>query len=502
MKKNKLFVSLLAAGMLAISPAMADDVVKITTNKQAGETVTLQVNQLGSGSTVDWGNGPVKIAATDEDQLTLTGELAGSTITISSTSKLRTLICDGIGATAIDITSAPNLMSLYCQNNALTTLDLSTCAALTDLNCENNELTRLTISASKNEKLQNLNVAGNKLTSSFSFSGADLQHINVSKNAITGLTLSSNAKLDVVKCTENALTSLTVSAPTLTAIMCGDNKLTSLSINGEVTGLRQVFAENNKIGSLNVSKATGLKYIAVENNELTTVTLPENSLLYTMTCQNNKLTYKSLPVKRAVTNITYLPQDASTQTIDIKGKLNNKRIDGTRYYYLINGTKTELRATELPYVLDLRDYTDGVSVNFLKENGEKLTSDDIITINNAKYEGYIVFANVQDGPINGEITPTYYPELKIKTSPSFYIVESEEDLANRVTAGINDITIGKNGLSVNGSHGVLTLASEATTSVKVYSSAGQLVWQGNVQGTTTVNLSTGVYIVNGKKVVL
>ena len=45
MKKNKLFVSLLAAGMLVISPAMADDVVKISTNKQAGETVTLQVNQ-------------------------------------------------------------------------------------------------------------------------------------------------------------------------------------------------------------------------------------------------------------------------------------------------------------------------------------------------------------------------------------------------------------------------------------------------------------------------
>ena len=44
MKKNKLFVSLLAAGMLAISPAMADDVVKLTTSKTAGETVSLQIN--------------------------------------------------------------------------------------------------------------------------------------------------------------------------------------------------------------------------------------------------------------------------------------------------------------------------------------------------------------------------------------------------------------------------------------------------------------------------
>ena len=484
MKKNKLFVSLLAAGMLAISPAMADDVVKITTNKQAGETVTLQVNQLGSGSTVDWGNGPVEITATDEDQLTLTGELAGSTITISSTSKLRTLICDGIGATAIDLTGAPNLMSLYCQNNAIASLDLSACSVLTDLNCENNVLSKLTISASKNANLQNLNIAGNKLTSSFSFSGSDLQHINVSKNAITGLSLSSNSKLDVVKCSENALTSLSVNAPSLTAIMCGDNKLTSLSIGGEVSGLRQVFAENNKIGSLNVSKALGLKYIAVENNELTSVKLPENSTLY------------------AMTNIKYLPQDASAQTIDIKGKLNNKRIDGTRYYYLIKGTKSELRATALPYVLDMRDYTDGVSVNFVNQSGDNVADDDIITINNSKYAGYFVFANAQKEIINGEIVPTYYPELKIRTSPSFYVVDSEEDLVNRVTAGINDIIVGKNALVVNGAQGVLTLASEDSTPVKVYTSAGQLVWQGNVQGTTTISLSTGVYIVNGKKVVL
>lgn len=103
---------------------------------------------------------------------------------------------------------------------------------------------------------------------------------------------------------------------------------------------------------------------------------------------------------------------------------------------------------------------------------------------------------------NGEIVPTYYPELKIRTSPSFYVVDSEEDLVNRVTAGINDITVGKNALVVNGTQGVLTLASEDSTPVKVYTSAGQLVWQGNVQGTTTISLSTGVYIVNGKKVVL
>ena len=96
MKKNKLFVSLLASGMLAISPVMADDVVTLSTSKKVGETVTLQLNQLKHGATVDWGNGtPVTIAKTNEEVLTIPGTVAGSTITITTPSKLETLICDG-----------------------------------------------------------------------------------------------------------------------------------------------------------------------------------------------------------------------------------------------------------------------------------------------------------------------------------------------------------------------------------------------------------------------
>lgn len=77
MKKNKLFVSLLASGMLAISPAMAQDVVSFTTSKQIGETVTLQVNQPSSGSIqVDWGDGvPVTVNSSEDDLLTITGVL-------------------------------------------------------------------------------------------------------------------------------------------------------------------------------------------------------------------------------------------------------------------------------------------------------------------------------------------------------------------------------------------------------------------------------------------
>lgn len=500
MKKNKLFVSLLAAGMLVISPAMADDVVKISTNKQAGETVTLQVNQLGSGATVDWGNGPVEITATDDDNLTLTGKLASSTITITTPSKLRTLICDGIGATAIDITGAPNLQSLYCQNNAITALDLSTCPALTDLNCENNQLSKIALSSSVNAKLQNLNLAGNQLSSSFSFSGANLQHLNVSRNKITSLSLNSNGNLDVLKCAENKLTSLTTASEELSVVMCGDNELTALNVNGYVTQLRQLFAENNKMTRLNVAKATKLKYLAVENNELSSISLSEDPSFYAFTCQNNKLTYQYLPTANEVTNIKYLPQDKDALKVDISSMLRSKRINGTRYYYLLTATNSDYRKLVLPYVLDLTAYRDGASFVFLNNAGEQVNEDDIIAKSSSTYAGYVAFKTPQSG-IHVEMQPKYYPELAMTATPSFYVVKSDDDLASAVT-GIGEVVNTNNDLNVKGANGVLTLSAATSTAVKVYGAAGNLVWQGIVEGVQQVNLTTGVYVVNGKKVIL
>ena len=59
-----------------------------------------------------------------------------------------------------------------------------------------------------------------------------------------------------------------------------------------------------------------------------------------------------------------------------------------------------------------------------------------------------------------------------------------------------------NDLNVKGANGVLTLSAATPTAVKVYGAAGNLVWQGIVEGVQQVNLTTGVYVVNGKKVIL
>ena len=80
------------------------------------------------------------------------------------------------------------------------------------------------------------------------------------------------------------------------------------------------------------------------------------------------------------------------------------------------------------------------------------------------------------------------------------VVESADD----VISGINDVVNTAEGksLGVSAANGALTLTSASAQPVQVFSTEGRLVWKGIVEGTQTVQLGTGVYIVNGKKVIL
>ena len=528
MKKNQLFVSLLTAGMLAISPVMADDVVTLTTSKQAGETVTLQLNQLKHGATVDWGNGtPVTINQTDEDILTITGTLAGSTITITTPSKLETLICEGQGLTAINVTGAPNLRSLYCQNNEISTLNLASNAKLTDLNCANNNLRTLKINETQNPLLENVNIADNKLknnagnmtSTSFSIKTETLQQLNISNNSIGSVSLLSNPNLDVVKCVGNNISSLITKSDSISAIMCGDNKISTLTINGTKENLRQLFAENNKIATLDVSTAEQLKYIAVENNGvLKTVKLfnyPSSNKLYAYTCGGNNLTFASLPQKLRVQNISYLPQEG---TVNINSKLLKVTKSGTTCYYLYRcpssadyTTEFNANQTTPKYLLKLADWaTDGNGQTYTVKFAYKGTSFDsegniyetiaknaMVIKSASKYAGIVAFLQTQKDAY-AEITSTNYPDLTLQTT-HFSIVDNPND----IVTGIDDAVVSTdNALEVSGSHGTLSLHAAKAQNVSVYSTQGKLMWRGVVEGNVTLQLTTGVYIVNGQKVVL
>lgn len=514
MKKNKLFVSMLAAGLLSLAPAHAEDVVKLTTGKAIGETVSLQVNQLKSGVIVDWGDGqPVTYAQTEDDNLVISGELKGTTITISSDSKLRTLICEGLELTALDLTAAPNLNSLYCQNNNLETLDLSQNAELTDLNCSNNKLSQLRVTTTANPNLENLNIADNGMTTlgsstTFSLALSSLQHLDLSNNAFKRLTISgSNKNLDVLKCANNELsgTLSIASIDELSVLMCGNNSLATLTMKTNMPALRQVFAENNQLKRINLSGAKDLHYAAVENNQISEVLFPERLKFYAFTCGNNLLSFSSLPRRSYVENISYLPQP---EVVDITSALHSKTIEGNNAYYaLVAPSRNDAR--EEPYLIDLTDWlydgSGGKTVDFAymgkaagSEEFTEISKSDLYTANSTAYYGKVAFYKPFE-EVYVHLSSEDYPDL-VQTTTHFTVVNSEDEVT-----GIDDVVVDnrENGLTVKPGHGSLQLSASKQQQVRVYSSAGQLVWQGTVDASaTTVQLPSGVYVVNGQKVVL
>lgn len=513
MKKNQLFVSLLAAGMLAISPAMADDMVRFTTNKSIGETIILKLNQTDSDVKVDWGDGNLtKYEPTTDKLLTVEGKVAGTDITISSSAGIETLICSNAGITKLDVSGASSLRSLYCQNNEIDTLNVTSLKGLTDLNCSNNKIVSFTMTEATNPNMETLNISGNKIAgnrgdkkTTFGYSSPTLHYLNISNNEFTGsVSLGGSVNLDVVKAVGNHLTSIAAKCDSISVVMCGDNKINTLAFNANKPSLRQVFAENNALTTLNVSSAPQLQYVAVDNNKLTSVTLPTGSI-YAYTCSNNKLAFNSLPDPNSVDHFVYAPQ---AEELSIHKKLNSmydKTTQKTIYYLLTNTDRQQFKKGKAPYTLNLRDYVlnaagsaSGITVELMDASATpetEIAKTDLFTMNGSSYVGMYSFKK-PFSKVYAKITSSDFPELTLKTS-SFMVVEKEEDVT-----GIGNVAVANNALTVEATKGAVVLTSGAPCVVRIYSIDGKQVWQGSVNGTQTVNLATGNYFVNGKKVVL
>lgn len=325
-------------------------------------------------------------------------------------------------------------------------------------------------------------------------------HLNISGNAYTGVNLNSNTNLDVLKCAETSVKSVATTSNAISVIMCGNSAVSSMTINGKMPSLRDVFAENNKLSKLNVEDASNLDYLAVENNQLKTVNLPSTNF-YAYTCDNNKLSFNSLPKDGQVKHLSYANQQSN---IDITSKLKRVRNDkGEWVYYLLTCEKTsDYNTLKLPYVLNIQDLVEDNSASYtyksVDENGEvsDIAKSDMIIKVASIYKGLVAFKK-PFREVYVEFTNSDYPDLKQQTT-HFVVANSEDE----VLTGINNVTTAANGLDIKAGSGVLTLTASRPQSVKVYNTSGQLMWQGTVEGTQNIQLVTGVYLVNGTKVIL
>lgn len=498
--KRLLFLTAVSVCSLGLPALAQDQTIQLTTSKSAGETMTLITNHVRGGITVDWGDGtPV---AYDKD--TVTAEVKGTNIVVKASNDLNTFNCAGNGISRIMINQAPNLVSLDCSNNELSTLSLNGGDALEDLNCSGNEIATLTINT-QTPNLKRVYASDNSLRRLTLTGVTGLEVIDVSNNELTSLSLASQSQLNYLDCSNNALRSLTVNSPELGALVCSNNELTSLTINGATLAeLHDVVAANNSLRILNLSRADFIKGIYCANNVLETVTLPtklvENATLEAYDCNNNKLTFASLPSRDAIPDwFSY-----TTQAPFDLAELLNPGVEEKLDFLLTDDSEDDGIKS-----LDLSDF-----LYFAGESTEGTTAARVTPRVYAKENGGEVrLASGSDYTVRSNVLTfkkafdRVFCRLEPRDNPyrvDGFVVESVPfAVYPTIATGIDDITTADNSLKVTVNGTSVTLTAPARETVRIYSAAGQLMWQGVVTSSgTTVQLGKGVFLVGDKKVAL
>ena len=210
-----------------------------------------------------------------------------TSLDLSKNTALTEFECFGNQLASLDVSKNTALTYFDCSDNLLTSLDVSKSTALTVLLCGDNKLTSLDVS--KNTALTRLSCYINRLTSLDVSKNVALDNLNCSGNLLTSLDVSKNTALTYLYCEAEELNSLDVSKNTaLTKLLCGSNKLTSLDVSKN-TALTNLDCHYNQLTSLDVSENKALTQLSCFGNQLTSLKLSQNGSLHFLDCYHNQL---------------------------------------------------------------------------------------------------------------------------------------------------------------------------------------------------------------------
>ena len=504
--------------LLTVSVSVyAQQTIKVKVDPSSSKVVVFMVNQMKAGISIDWGDGNATDYSTNEKGLnTVSGHQVGDEIIITAGNKLKTFVCADNNLTSLNVTGAPYLQSLYCQNNKLTELSLTKCKELKDINCSNNSLTKLSLTTSANPNLETLNISGNTLgnvsgnASSTTFTAAmtNLQYADISNNGkIKIVKVNSNNILDYLDCSNNNVTSCTLptTEPKVTTLVLENNNLTTLD-DASLASIQQLYADNNAIGQILLKDAKNLSEISAADNKLTLVTLPSRKMRV-VNYPGNMLYFNSFPKTLYKPEyMTLTPQNP----FPIEGLT---AYNGYQYIVLSPGYSERANA----------DYYVDMGSLLLDFNGQNKTALSFVSFDNPDEPVELVrvtrsgaegdFINYNSGKVSF-LTPHYKVCAKLTHSTTYtedlgYVFYSQpfavsKEYADDYIAGIGNVTTSDtNDLNVLVENGQVTISASKNTHLNIYTTDGKCSWNGNVGKTPiTLRLPKGIYILNGKKVIL
>ena len=147
-----------------------------------------------------------------------------------------------------------------------------------------------TLDVSKNTKLEYLDCKNNEITDLFLGELPNLSSLYCSNNSIsTPISLKSSPKIISFEAQNNKIPSIEVSKADMYQFICSNNPLTGgLKLEGRISMLE---CNNCQLSSLDLSKVIGLSNLKCSNNNLPTIIFAGQaaSIIY-LTCDHNKLT--------------------------------------------------------------------------------------------------------------------------------------------------------------------------------------------------------------------
>ncbi len=452
MLMRKVYKHLLAGLLLCSATLSQAATMSFTTGKAVGETFAIALNP-GLTVTVTWADGTTESFVSDGSLQTVT--LVSQQFTVGTDADVTSLYVADNGLSFMDITGVSgSLKKLYCGNNALTTLNLSSFKNLNEVDAQGNKLTTLKVYGPRV-----VNGTDNALTA---FSGTQLSRLKglyLADNQLRGMSTTQMTSLERLFVQRNTIKSLRLNkCVSLQVADLSDNGTATLEVS-DLADLKELWAGGNQLAELDITGAATLQWLVVPGGTMKTVLWNEackKTLTYA-DLSNNSLFFNSFPTVRnneVLTTAILAPQNPYplVETGYVYTNVENNWSSAKLQPMSTNGWGTA--SSPLLTVTD----SEG---NTLKEGSDNTTSD---------YYNHLRRLTFWDSSFGKTVTITatsnYYPDITLTTTP--FLVTTAD---------------GIEGLKADDSQGAAT----------VYY---------NLNGQRVDKPTHGIYIANGKKVII
>ena len=319
-----------------------------------------------------------------------------------------------------------------------------------DLNC--NKWTALTRLHCAYNQIKNIDISH----------CTNLKELHCYHNQLTTLDVSNNTALTVLHCHVNQLTILNISNNTnLTELACHYNGLATLDVSNN-KNLTELHCYYNQLTTLDLSNNTDLTELRCSNNLLTALDVNNNINLTRLLCDNNQLLFSALLIQTKPMTYSYSPQ---RKTVG-KDTYYQLGIDLSKEYN-INGNITQFSW------FDISEGTEQ-PVTLQGENGKFLLTEE--------------FAGKR---LRCKMTNATFPMLSGGSS-LVYEVNITETTNIKENRTLNEnVNIYPNPVATQ-LH--IELGTQEKVSYNIFNATGQTLMQGQLQGTSIINVQS---LVNG-----